>query len=263
LAGKVGLVTGGGSGIGAAVCRAFAAEGATVAVLDVDEEAAARVAASLEPGRGLAVVADVSDSTAVDAAVDRVVAELGRLDVLVNNAGIVGRDEMLRIVPRIEAGQPLDATVALSDDEWRRMLATHLDGTFYCTRAAVRAMTAGAAGRRGGAIVNVASICGLAGCAGAPHYSAAKAGILGFTRSVAKEVVAHGIRVNAVAPGYVDTPMIDWFTPALRLGVEMQTPAGRLGTPEEIAAAIVFLASDEASFVVGQTVSPNGGHVTT
>jgi 3-oxoacyl-[acyl-carrier protein] reductase len=263
---KVVLVTGGGSGIGASICRAMAAEGASVAVLDVREDAAKQVAAELE--RAVAVAADVSDSASVDAAVERVVAELGHLDVLVNNAGIASSGEHVRFVSRAEAQlaemaegavtTALDATVRLTDDEWRRMLATHLDGTFYCTRAALRHM----APRGSGSIVNIASICGIEGCTGSAHYSAAKAGILGFTRAVAKEVILQGVRVNAIAPGYVDTPLLDVLTEPLRAATVMQIPMGRMGRPEEIAATAVFLASDEASFFVGETLSPNGGHVT-
>jgi 3-oxoacyl-[acyl-carrier protein] reductase len=113
-----------------------------------------------------------------------------------------------------------------------------------------------------GVIVNIASICGLVGCAGAPHYSAAKAGILGFTRAVAKDVIRRGIRVNAVAPGYIDTPFLDVQTPAFRAAQALANPIGRLGTPAEVAAAVVFLASDDAGFFVGETLSPNGGLVT-
>lgn len=267
LEGRVALVTGGGSGIGEAICRAMAAEGATVAVLDVRRGPAERVAADLD--RGLALSADVTDSAAVDAAVERVVSELGRLDVLVNNAGIATSGEHQRNVPRFEAAlaaaaegrqpEPLQTTVNLTDEEWRRMVATHLDGTFFCTRAALRPMTASGSG----SIVNIASICGIQGCTGSPHYSAAKAGILGFTRAVAKEVIGQGVRVNAVAPGYIDTPLLDVMTEPIRAATVMQIPLGRMGRVEEIAATVVFLASDDSSFFVGETLSPNGGHVTT
>lgn len=238
-----------------------------MAVLDVRSDAADRVARSLE--RSLPVVADVADPRSVDVAVDGVVGELGGLDVVVNNAGIVGSGEQVRMVPRREAQlldlaegrapRPLESTVELSDDEWRRMLATHLDGTFFCTRAALRHM-----GPQGsGSIINIASICGIAGCTGSAHYSAAKAGILGFTRAVAKEVVSQGIRVNAIAPGYIDTPLLDVMTEPLRAAIVQQIPLGRMGRPAEIAATAVFLASDDSSFFVGETLSPNGGHVTT
>lgn len=263
---RVVLVTGAGSGIGAAIARSFGAEGARVAVLDLDPAAAGRVAEDVD--RGLAVTCDVADRAAVDRAVDQVVQHWGRLDVLVNNAGAVGREEADRLTPKMEAQRAetaagrvttaLDATLDLTDEQWRRMLASHLDGTFYCTRAALRVMTPAGSG----VIVNMASICGLIGCAGAPHYSAAKAGILGFTKAVAKDVIRQGIRVNAVAPGYVDTPFLDVQTPAFRAAQALAKPIGRLGTPAEVAAAVVFLASDDASFFVGETLSPNGGLVT-
>jgi 3-oxoacyl-[acyl-carrier protein] reductase len=264
---RVVLVTGGGSGIGAAIARSFDAEGARVAVLDLDPDAAHRIADEL--AQGLAVPCDVTDRAAVDTAVDDVARHWGgRLDVLVNNAGAVGREEADRLTPRMEAQRAetatgrvttaLDAALDLTDDQWRRMLASHLDGTFYCTRAALRVMSPAGSG----VIVNMASICGLVGCAGAPHYSAAKAGVLGFTRAVAKDVIRRGIRVNAVAPGYVDTPFLDVQTPAFRAAQALAKPIGRLGTPAEVAAAVVFLASDDASFFVGETLSPNGGLVT-
>lgn len=263
---RVVLVTGGGSGIGAAIARSFDAEGARVAVLDLDPDAARSVVEGL--ARGMAVQCDVTDRAAVDLAVDQVARHWGGLDVLVNNAGAVGREEADRLTPRMEAQRaeaaeggvrtPLDAALDLTDDQWRRTLASHLDGTFYCTRAALRVMSP--VGR--GVIVNMASICGLIGCAGAPHYAAAKAGILGFTRAVAKDVTRRGIRVNAVAPGYIDTPFLDVQTPAFRAAQALATPIGRLGTPAEVAAAVVFLASDEAGFFVGETLSPNGGLVT-
>jgi len=154
---------------------------------------------------------------------------------------------------------PLDALVRLTDDEWRRLLAIHLDGTFYGTRAAARSMVNRGSG---GAIVNMASVCGLEGCVGHPHYSAAKAGILGFTRSVAKELILQGIRVNAVAPGFIDTATLRGHLDEKRREIALKTPAGRLGTPEEIAAAVAFLASDDSSYFVGATLSPNGGLVT-
>lgn len=267
LEGRTAVVTGGGSGIGAAICRRLASDDANVAVLDVNTEAAETIARDL--GNGLAVTADVTDSSAVDDAVNRVVSEMGGLDILVNNAGIAGGEELQRIVGRMEQqvaemqeGQvetALEATVQMTDEQWRRMLAIHLDGTFYASRAALRVMT----DQGSGVIINIASICGIEGCTGSPHYSAAKGGILGFTRSLAKEVIQQGIRVNAVAPGYVDTPMVANLSPALLKVQAMQTPLGRLGRPEEIAATVAFLASDEASFFVGETISPNGGYVTT
>ena len=139
------------------------------------------------------------------------------------------------------------------------MLAVHLDGTFFGTRAAARSMAA----RRTGAIVNIASVCGLEGCTGYPHYSAAKAGIIGFTRAVAKELIVQGIRVNAVAPGFIDTATSEALDNPLREAQRLRTPIGRFGRPEEIAATVAFLAGDDAGFFVGQTLSPNGGIVVT
>jgi 3-oxoacyl-[acyl-carrier protein] reductase len=148
--------------------------------------------------------------------------------------------------------------VRLQDDEWRRMLAIHLDGTFYCTRAAVRFM----APRGGGAVVNMSSVCGLEGCTGHPHYSAAKAAILGFTKSAAKELIVQGIRINAVAPGHVGTSTLQGEISEERQAIANSTPAGRLADPDEIAATVAFLASEDASYFVGAVLSPNGGLVT-
>jgi len=266
LDGRVAVVTGGGAGIGEAICHRLADEGARVAALDISLPAAQQTIKAI--GDGLAAEVDVSDSAAVDAAFADVERDLGPVDVLVNNAGAVGLDHVRRVSPLLErqraemaAGKvetPLDALVRLSDDEWRQLMAVHLDGTFYCTRAAVRSMAA----RGTGIIVNMASICGIEGCAGHPHYSAAKAGILGFTRSAAKELIVQGIRVNAVAPGFVDTRRLKGTLDAGRRAEAARTPAGRLGTPAEIAATVAFLASDDAAYFVGATLSPNGGLIT-
>jgi 3-oxoacyl-[acyl-carrier protein] reductase len=149
--------------------------------------------------------------------------------------------------------------VRLSDEDWGRMLAVHLNGTFYGTRAAARSM----APRGTGAIVNIASICGIEGCTGHPHYSAAKAGIAGFTRTVAKELILQGVRVNSIAPGYIDTPLLQsGLTETLTGVISISTPQGRLGRPSEVAATVSFLVSDDASFFVGQNLSPNGGVLT-
>ena len=265
--GKIAAVTGGGAGIGEAICSHLADQGCAVAVLDISLDTAQRTVDAI--GGGLAVEADVSDSGAVDRAVEQIEGDLGSLAIFVNNAGAVGLDHVKRVMPLLDrqreeiadggsAQTPLDALVRLTDDEWRSLLAVHLDGTFFCTRAAARAM----APRGVGAIVNMASICGLEGCSGHPHYSAAKAGILGFTRSVAKELIVQGIRVNAVAPGFVDTRRLKGPLGAGRQAELARTPIGRLGTPAEIAAAVAFLASDEASYFVGATLSPNGGLLT-
>ena len=267
LRGPVAVVTGGAAGIGRAISLRLARDGARVAVLDIRQESAEETL-RMAGGDGVALVCDVSDSSAVDAAFARVESELGPVDVLVNNAGAVGTDHLRRVTPllerqRVEAADgavttPLDALVRLSDDEWRRMLAIHLDGTFYCTRAAVRVM----APRGRGVIVNMSSICGLEGCTGHPHYSAAKAAILGFTKAAAKELIVQGIRVNAVAPGHVATETLQGEVSAERRAIAASTPAGRLAEPDEIAGTVAFLASDDAGYFVGAVLSPNGGLVT-
>jgi 3-oxoacyl-[acyl-carrier protein] reductase len=266
LDGKVALVTGGGAGIGAAIARRFRAEGASLVVNDLDPARAERVAAEVG---GRAVAADVADSAAVRRMFESVRAREGRLDVLVNNAGIAGHESnperaqrftelaVKQLQERMSGGVVLthnDATLETSDEDWRRMLAVHLDGTFYCTREALRSM----AERGAGAIGNMGSIMGTAGGAGVAAYCAAKAGILGFTRAVAREVATRGIRVNAIAPGWIETDMTAPLAP-VRAMLEMQTPLGRMGSPDDIAWAAVYLASDESAFVTGQVLSPNGG----
>jgi 3-oxoacyl-[acyl-carrier protein] reductase len=265
---KIAVITGGASGIGEAIAVRLRQEGATVAVLDLNLEAA-KLTADVAGG-GHAIATDVSDSAAVDAALAEVEEKLGPVDVWVNNAGISGRAHAQRVNPRAEQQAaematgtittPLNALIEVSDDEYQQMVDVHLGGTFYGMRAAARSMVA----RGTGAIVNVASICGIEGCVGHPHYSAAKAAILGLTRSAAKELILQGVRVNAVAPGFVVTPMMTADTSdTLLAGLALATPIGRLGKPAEIAAAVAFLASDDASFLVGETISPNGGFVTT
>ncbi len=263
IQGKVALVTGAGSGIGEAVARRLDAEGARVAALDVDSTGAELTAGLLR--QGMAVVADVADSAQVDEAVRTVVETYGRLDIVVNNAGIRGGQEADDAFGRLAAqlveaqdGTPttmLDATVNISDEAWHRMLGVHLDGTFYCTRAALRHM------RPGAVIVNISSVCGLTGCAHIPHYSAAKAGIEGFTRAVARDVAPRGIRVNCVAPGYIDTPLGDVMAPVVRRDLERHIPLGRFGLPAEIASTVAFLVGPDGTYVTGQTLSTNGGYV--
>jgi 3-oxoacyl-[acyl-carrier protein] reductase len=266
LAGKVALVTGGGAGLGAAIARRFRAEGAALVVNDVDAARAERLAHEVG---GRAFAADVADSATVRRMFESVREREGRLDVLVNNAGIAGHESnperarrftelaAKQLQERMSGGAIVthnDGTLETSDEDWRRMLAVHLDGTFYCTREALRMMTA----QGTGAIVNMGSIMGTAGGAGVAAYSAAKAGILGFTRAVAREAATRGIRVNAIAPGWIETDMTAPLAP-VRAMLEMQTPLGRMGTPDDVAWAAVYLASDEAGFVTGQVLSPNGG----
>lgn len=268
LAGKNALVTGAGSGLGRAIALALAREGADIAVNDVHAAAAEAVA---EEVRGLGrtavtAVADVSDSAAVATIVADAAATLGTLDILVNNAGILQipagvQERVEKMVQEVMSGgqpeTPLLATQSLTDADWSRMLAIHLNGTFYCTREALKIMEP----KRSGVIINIASIAGTTGIAAVPHYSAAKGGIIAFTKAVAREVVRGGIRVNAIAPGYCDTPLLDPVSQVMKFATVAQIPMGRFGTAEEVAETAVYLASDASAFMTGQVLSPNGGEV--
>ena len=266
LAGKIALVTGGGAGIGEAIARRFAGEGAQVLVNDLAKPAAERVAHAVG---GLPFVADVSDSAAVGRMFEEVAERFGRLDVLVNNAGIAGHENdpdaaSLFTSLALQQAQELasegkvrthsDRTVNTTDEDWLRMIAVHLNGTFFCTREALKIMGP----QLSGAIVNMGSIMGTSGGGGLPAYCAAKGGVLALTRSLARELASRGIRVNAIAPGWIETAMTAPLAP-LRGLLEMQTPLGGMGSPDDVAWAAVYLASDEARFVTGQVLSPNGG----
>ena len=264
LEGKTALITGAGAGLGAAMARRFHEEGARVVVNDLDGGTAKLVAEEIDAA---SYAADVSDSGAVRAMFEEVGRDLGRLDILVNNAGIGSQDDevtarfntkSLAQAAEIASGGPiethLDRTVDLSDEDWHRMIGVHLDGTFFCCREALKIMNP----QMSGSIINLGSIMGTAGGGGFPDYCAAKGGILALTRSLAREVASRGIRVNAIAPGWIETAMTDAVAD-LRPALEAQTPLGRFGEPDDIAWAAVYLASDEAKFVTGQVLSPNGG----
>jgi 3-oxoacyl-[acyl-carrier protein] reductase len=264
---QVALVTGGGSGIGRAIALALAAEGARVAVNDLIEESAVAVAEEIHArgGTAMAVPTDVADGRAVLKMFTRFLTVWDRLDIVVNNAGAlflaphVAANMEAQIAERAAGGPvrtALAATRTLEDGIWRRTFAIHVDGTFHCTRDALKVMEV----RRSGRIINMASIAGISGLAGSPDYSAAKAAIIGFTKAVAREVAPLGIRVNAIAPGFVETPLLAELPELVRLAILAQTPCARLGTPEEIAAAVLYLASPEADFMTGQVLSPNGGY---
>jgi 3-oxoacyl-[acyl-carrier protein] reductase len=265
LDGKLALITGGGAGLGAAIARRFAEEGAEIIVNDVNAEAAEAVAK--ETG-GTVAVADVADSAAVRRMFEGVRERFGRLDVLVNNAGIGIEDEAtqrrfneipMKQMQEAAAGGAIethwDFTVGLSDEDWHRMIGIHLNGSFFCTREALKIMGP----QMSGAIINLGSVMGTTGGAGVSHYCAAKGGILGLTRSLARELVTRSIRVNAIAPGWIDTAMTAPLQETRGL-IAAQTPMGRFGEPDDIAWAAVYLASDEAKFVTGQVLSPNGGY---
>jgi 3-oxoacyl-[acyl-carrier protein] reductase len=266
LENKVALVTGAGRGIGEAIARRFHEEGASVVVNDLDQGRAEEVANAV---KGRAVTADVSDSKAVAAMFETVRAQERRLDILVNNAGIAPHESnpelasdlvalaIAQVKERMRKGSARvhsDLTLKITDEDWRRIIAVHLDGTFFCTREGLRIMTA----QQSGSIINLSSILGTTGGVGMPAYSAAKAGILGLTRALAVEVATLNIRVNAIAPGWIETSMTEPMAP-LRPLLEGQTPLGRLGTPDDIAWAAVYLAADESAFVTGQVIAPNGG----
>jgi len=269
LEGRIALVTGAGSGLGKAIVSRFAGEGARVIVNDVNREAAEAVVASLGAARerACALQADVSDSSAVRAMFEEVARRYGSLDILVNNAGIgeTGnrRDEINRKgeaqLGEMMAGGKIqshwDVTVTITDEEWHRMIGVHLNGTFYCTREALKLMSA----KNRGSIINMSSVAGLHGIPIAAHYGAAKGGILGFTRSVAQETASRNIRVNAICPGWIETPMTGNFSPVLRATLTARVPMLRWGLPEEVAATALFLASDDSSYFTGQWLSPNGG----
>ena len=262
LEGRIALVTGAGSGIGRATAILFANEGARVIVNDVNRETAEATVEAMGDARerGYAYQGDVADSAAVRATFAEVKRQFGDLDVLVNNAGIAEtgdrRDEINRRseaqLQELLSGGKIqthwDVTTSLSDEEWRQMIDVHLGGTFFCTREALKLMTA----KNRGSIINVSSVAGLSGIPIASHYGAAKGGILGFTRSVALEMASRNIRVNAICPGWIDTPMTQNFTPFLKMSITARVPMMRWGRPEEIAATALFLASDDSSYYTGQ-----------
>ena len=266
---KIALITGGGSGIGRAIAQLFAQEGARLVVNDVRATAAKETVESLGiPETGArAIQADVSDSGQVKTMFAEIERDLGTLDVLINNAGIAltgagDRDGLLeksdaRLMEMMGGGVTThwDITQKMSDEAWLRMIGVHLNGTFFCTREALRLMSR----RNQGVIVNMSSVAGLTGLQNVPHYSAAKAGILGFTRAVAREVGSRNIRVNAICPGFIDTPMTQAISPLMRKAVVAQTPLQRWAEPEVVAKTALFLACDDSSFFTGQWLSPNGG----
>lgn len=241
LDGKVVLVTGGSRGIGRAIAGSLAAEGASVVLAARDQ---ARLAAAVEEikasgGQAEAVSIDVSDRSSVTTATTGVLERHGRIDGLVNNAGVT-RDNLL---------------LRMKDDEWDAVLATNLTGVFLCTQAVLRPMIK----QRSGRIVNVTSVVGLMGNAGQANYAASKAGVVGFTKSVAREVASRGITANAVAPGFIDTDMTATMTEKAKEAVTAAIPMGRVGRPEDIAGAVTYLVSDAAAYITGQVLGVDGG----
>lgn len=263
MQGRIAVVTGGASGIGRAISIAFAREGATVAVLDLREQPASAVAAEAG-GDARGYGCDVAASEAVRDTFNAVARDLGAVDVLVNNAGIAVRRQEVqdRALANIEAmmtgGQAgsLRATSTLDDDTWDRTLRVHLYGTFHCSREVLKVMEP----RGSGVICNMSSVLGVWGSPAAPEYGAAKGGIAAFTKGLAMEVLHAGIRVNAIAPGYVRTPMTqEQIDPRLTAMTVPAVLGGDMTEPDTIAALAVHLCSDESSYTTGQVISPNGG----
>jgi 3-oxoacyl-[acyl-carrier protein] reductase len=254
--GKVALVTGAGSGIGRAAARQLLAQGAQQVVFaDIDLPAAQRAGEDL-PGAGAAQI-DVSDSGSVDAVVSALVSEAGRLDVVIHAAGVDDPRAKAKMAEAIRTGEPYELIASLSDADWHRMITVNLDGTFYVLRAAVRQMIA----QRSGAVVVVGSSSSFDAPMSHPHYSAAKAGVKSLAQSVAKEVIAHGVRVNVLAPGPTETGMAE-RTPDILRRAAPGSSVSRYASADEMAGLALFLASDEAVNVVGGVLLANGGRFT-
>ena len=268
LKNKVALITGGSRGLGASIAKHFFNEGAKIILCDIDIKKANEIANELN---GKAYFMDVSNSKNVEDIFSNIKSEFNQLDILVNNAGINGfenRQDLLDDRMKVnnlqnkefsETGKinsHFNVTVSMTDDDWHKMIAVHLNGTFFCTREALKIMN----NQESGSIINMGSVLGTTGGPSSPHYSAAKAGILGFTRATARELASRNIRVNAIAPGYIDTDMTSSLGDVKKI-VKSATPMKRFGVAEDIAWAAVYLASQESKFVTGQTISPNGGFV--
>lgn len=244
LTGKTAIITGASRGIGAEIAKRFATAGAKVVVNYSGSQAKAEaVVESIKEngGEAIAVKANVADSEAVKAMVDETMTTFGSVDILVNNAGITRDNLMMR----------------MKDDEWDDVINTNLKGVFVCTKAVTRQMMK----QRSGRIVNIASIVGVMGNAGQANYVASKAGVIGLTKTTARELASRGITANAVAPGFITTDMTDTLNEDIQKTMMAQIPLGRFGKPEEVAKAALFLASDEASYMTGQTLHLDGGMV--
>ncbi len=248
--GKVAVVTGGAGGIGEATVRALAREGARAVICDINEEGANRLEKDLQRqgAKALAVRADISDPAQVKHLVEETLSRFGRVDILVNNAGISPKHDGKKL-------RLWEMGIA----EWEQVIRVNLNGYFLCCHEIVPHMIPA----RWGRIVNISSLAArIGGVVAGSHYTAAKAGILGLTKSLAAETAEYGITVNAITPGRIDTPMAAKVSPAVNAEVVKRIPLGRMGTPDDVAAAILFLASEEAAYITGATLDVNGGIVT-
>ncbi|EHG6150541.1 3-oxoacyl-ACP reductase FabG [Escherichia fergusonii] len=238
--GKIALVTGASRGIGRAIAETLAERGAKVIGTATSESGAQAISDYLGAnGNGKGLVLNVTDPASIESVLENIRAEFGEVDILVNNAGIT-RDNLL---------------MRMKDDEWNDILETNLSSVFRLSKAVMRAMMK----KRHGRIITIGSVVGTMGNAGQANYAAAKAGLIGFSKSLAREVASRGITVNVVAPGFIETDMTRALTEEQRAGTLAQVPAGRLGSPKEIASAVAFLASDEAGYITGETLHVNGG----
>jgi 3-oxoacyl-[acyl-carrier protein] reductase len=240
---QVAFVTGAAQGIGACIADKLAASGAAVAVADMDETGAQNTAKSLAEKYGvktMAILCNVADFASVEAAMKKVVDELGKISILINNAGIT-RDKLI---------------MRMSEEDWRMVIDVNLTGTFNCTKCAIRQLS-----KTQGSIVNVASVIGLMGNAGQANYAASKAGMIGLTKSTAKEYARKGIRANAIAPGFIETKMTEVLDEEYKKNLLAQIPFGRMGTPEEVADVVAFLVSKQSKYITGQVIAIDGGMV--
>jgi len=242
LSNRVAIVTGSGRGIGQAIALKLAEAGATVVINDIGEASAIEsVVEEIKSmnREGLAILADISSSSDVDRLVETAITTYGRVDILVNNAGIT-RDQLL---------------LRMSEEDWDKVININLKSVFLCSRAVLRHMTR----QRWGRIINISSIVGIVGNPGQANYASAKAGIIGFTRTIAKEVASRSITVNAIAPGFIDTQMTQQLEESQRQELQRRIPLGYLGTPRDVAEAVAFLASEEARYITGHVLNVDGG----
>lgn len=241
LLGKVALVTGAAQGIGRAIALILAQKGADIVVSDINLEKAEETVREIETigRRAMAIRADVANTNDVERMVEAILGRFGQIDILVNNAGIT-RDKLI---------------LRMTEEDWDAVLNVNLKGTFNCTKAVVRHMSK----QRRGKIVNIASVVGEMGNVGQANYSASKAGVIGFTKTIAREFAQRGINVNAIAPGYIETPMTEVLPEKVKEELRRMIPMGRLGRPGDVAEAVLFLVSEASRYITGQVLNVNGG----